>query len=725
MSDYLHIDFETRSEIELGGTKSVGVHNYSLHSSTQILMMAWAFGDEEVELWEPRKDELPQKLLTGLNNPKQLLAAYNSQFERNIFNHCWPRWFPQYKLSMPIERFQDPQASARYLSLPGYLDEVGTILGLPYELQKDKRGEELLDLFAKPSLTRKKKGEERKIFFATPESNPEAWRAFGEYCKKDVVAEREVMRRLQMLKVFPLPERERKVWIFDQRVNDRGIAVDLNFVAKAYELATREKKEKIAENNVLTGLANSNSNDQMLGWVTSQGYKTGSLRKEAVQAELDFNTELTALCREVLAVRKSASSTTYTKLSAIMRQVSPDGRLRNQFLYMGSSRCGRWSGNAVQLHNMARPTQTFEDLSNVNKLREFVNQNDYDGIKKEFGSVLLAIKSCIRTSFIAERKGQTDTMLRVCDLNAIETRVAAWICECKDLLQVFHDGKDPYLDFAVKMTGIPYEKLEADLKSKIQEIKAIAKGHRQIAKPGVLGCVYRLSGGQIGKHPKTGDLIKKGLWGYAANMGIDQPKEKWHEVVRIFRESYIEIPNFWKIAEDAVFDVLTGGPRTKRQLGPNGCVEIDKIELKDRHPLMRIKLPSGRYLHYMDARIEPTKMPWTNDNGEEVWKKGLIYAGVDQVTKQWRTVTSHGGKILENIVQAIARDILAESLMRFEFGLDMPCVAHVHDEGIVENENDCFSSGVELMEKIMGEPISWAPGLPLKAEGFESLYYHK
>lgn len=714
MNSFLHIDYETASEVQLGGGKgSVGLHNYSTHSSTRVLMLAWAYGDERVELWQPHSETMPEALRRGLEDQSQLLAAWNASFERYISNNVL-------KLNLDIQRFHDPQASARYLSLPGSLDDVGVILDLPAALRKDRRGEELVNLFSKMTKKKKKRGEPVEYQFCNWDTNPDEWQEFCEYCRQDVITEREIMRRLEILQVFPLPERERRIWIFDQTVNDRGMPVDVEFVTKAYALASREKDEKIKENNTLTGLANSNSNSQMLAWVKTQGYKTGSLRKEAVQAELDFNTDLTELARQALLIRKSASSTTYKKLSAILRQVSADARLRNQFLYMGSARCGRWSGNAVQLHNMARPTKVFEDLRNVDKLRAMVYADDYAGIKTTFDSVLLAVKSCIRTAFVAK----PGNSLRVSDLNAIETRVAAWVCECQPLLNVFLQNKCPYIDFASKMTGIPYEVLYRDYMSADATLKAIAKKHRQDAKPGVLGCVYRLSGGQLGKN-KHGDVIKQGLWGYAANMGIDLSRERCHEIVGIFRDVYDDIPKFWVIAEQAVMDVLEGGSRATRKLGPNGCIVIDKIIIKDRGAVMRIKLPSGRYLHYIDAHTELVKMPWQDRNGNDVWKRGFVYAGINQETKQWQKVNSHGGKILENIVQGIARDVLAESLLVFEQQLAMPVVGHVHDEGIVEDTDDLLAFGVSTMESVMGQPIAWAPGLPLKAEGFESTYYHK
>jgi DNA polymerase len=315
------------------------------------------------------------------------------------------------------------------------------------------------------------------------------------------------------------------------------------------------------------------------------------------------------------------------------------------------------------------------------------------------------------------------------------------------------DGRDPYLDFASKLFGIPYEKLKDDYDGKNgKEAKTAAKRMRQIAKPGVLGAVYRLGGGQWGVNPRTKDREKKGLWGYAESMGIDMPQEQAHQVVKIFREAYPEIggtPNrdtgfeggIWYVLENAVRDVLQG-ERTIRKLGPDGCIVIDKVTIEGRDPMLRIKLPSGRYLHYMDASIQNVKMPWTqkkdmpvefNEKGEgtkyetqdvDVYKPGFTYYGKDQHTDQWTLIVSHGGKIFENIVQAIARDVLADKLLEFE-QLGLEVVGHVHDEGICLSDDDPFAPGVMEMEKIMNTPVQWAPSLPLGSDGFEDYFYHK
>lgn len=343
----------------------------------------------------------------------------------------------------------------------------------------------------------------------------------------------------------------------------------------------------------------------------------------------------------------------------------------------------------------------------------------------------------------------------VADLAAIETRVGGWLAQCSGLNDVFvpytdqfgdyqRNGKDPYIAFATKMYGIPYDSLYADFCNKNgKERKADAKRKRQIAKPGVLGAIYRLSGGQLVEVKEDGIVQytkKTGLWNYAELMGIEMSQEQSHEVVRIFRDSYPEIcdpkTGIWKQLENAVADVMhPNHPATVRTIGPGGCVVIDRINFIDsqgreeRKPMMRMRLPSGRYLHYLDARLELTMMPWKgqDEDGNEidVYRDSLLYGGVDQKTKQWKpNITTHGGKIFENVVQGIARDILGVKLLAFE-DAEMSCVGHVHDEGICLVEDDLLSGTVEDMVKIMSAPVDWAPGLLLGADGFSEKYYHK
>jgi DNA polymerase len=734
---FLVTDFETRSELEL---TEYGLHNYATHPTTRALCLGWGLvknleDKSPMSLWEPHKGSMPTELLQHLRNPTIDILAFNSAFERYIFKYVLG-------MDIPVERFQDPQASARYLSLPASLEHVGIALRLPKELRKDKRGKELIQLFCTPHTRTKKQG--GGVYFNDWNSHPAEWEEFMQYCVQDCVAELEVARRENLLGAFPLPARERPIWIFDQKVNDRGMPTDKGFVEKLFAMASKNKKEKKDLQNLKTGLENANSRTQLLPWLKDRGYTINNLRKPNIELFLkDPEAKLTDECRDVLTARLEASSTSYKKLETILRHISPDQRLRNQFIFMGSDRCGRWASTASQLHNMARPDGTFEDLDNVRKARGLVYANEYDKLKNAFMlkgkyySPLIIAKNIIRTVFVPP-EGQR---FNVCDLNAIETRVGAWVAQCQPLLDVFknsvENGGDPYLSFAVKMTGIPYDKLYYDLKINPDRVaKALAKLRRQIAKPGVLGAIYRMGGGSW-KKDGNGDWYKSGLWGYAESMGIEMTQEEAHEVVRIFRESYPEIcgngfngemKGIWIQLEEAVADVLAG-ERTVRKLGPFDCIEIDKLTIDGRNPILRIKLPSGRRLHYFDAAMVMTKMPWQRKNKEtdemeDVIRPAFTYYGLNQDTHQWVPITSHGGHIFENIVQAIARDVLADKLLEFDqIGLEV--VGHVHDEGITLSKDDPFEPGVIEMEAIMDRPVDWAMSLPLGSDGFEDYFYHK
>ena len=404
MIKVLRIDFETCSAVELSGQESVGLHNYMTHPTTRALMLAYKLpGAKTVDIWFPHEGPMPAELRAALLDPEVFISAFNSAFERYGLEFlCGFKLHPS--------RFIDPQVGCRYLTLPASLEGAGEVLGLPAHLKKDARGEELIKLFCVPHYTRKKKGVEPKMFFNDWNSHPSEWLEFSDYCIQDVIAEEEVERRCEILEALPLPPFERKLWIFDQIVNDRGIPVDVELVEKAYRLGVRAKEEAIAEQDAISGLENSNSTTQLLPWAREHGYPYNTLGKDFVDAVLkDPQIVLSEECRKVLTKRREAASTTYTKLAKILRQVSPDGILYNQFVFMGSTRCARWSGNGVQLHNLARPDKTFESYKSLADARALIRAEDYEGIKERFkdqktdkpGSVLLVIKNCIRSVFIA------------------------------------------------------------------------------------------------------------------------------------------------------------------------------------------------------------------------------------------------------------------------------------------------------------------------------------
>jgi DNA polymerase bacteriophage-type len=396
------IDFESRSPFH---PSDVGLHNYIFHTATEPLFLWYRIGDGEykrVSFYLGEITEQSSELHMALMNPNVMFVAFNSAFERYMLQKL--------NYIIPASRFIDPQVGGRYLSLPASLEVQCHVMGLPPNLTKDKRGDELIKLFCQQVVEKKtKKNPDPRTYYNDWNSHPKEWAEFLDYGRQDLVAEGELLRRMRVLKALPLPEFEQKVWILDQKINDRGMPVDLAFVKKMYALGLRAKAEKKKEFEDFTGVKNANSPQQVKAWAKPQGYPFDTLKKDTVTSVLKDPTRiLTDACRTALKMRAEAASTSYQKLGKILECVSSDGRVHGQFIFMGSSRCGRWSGNAVQLHNFARPLPPkdlngydFEDQKVVQEARAMVHAEDYDGIKKKYGSVLLVVKSLIRTVFVA------------------------------------------------------------------------------------------------------------------------------------------------------------------------------------------------------------------------------------------------------------------------------------------------------------------------------------
>src|SRR5271155_902408 len=375
---YLFVDFETASEVDL---ESVGLANYASHRSTRVLMLSYAIDNGEVELWEPHKSpRLPKDLADALIDPSIFKVAWNAPFEIEIFSK-------NLHIDIPMEFWIDAQVQARYLSLPGGLDKVGKILGLP-EDEKKKYGTKLINMFCFPSSMG---GEETLFGLSEPvfkdwNTHPREWEEFCEYCKGDVVAERTLFYRMNSL---PIPETEQRVWYLDQKINNTGLPVAREFADNAYAMAVTARNKLIASLKEKTGLENPNSGAQFLEWVKKEGFPFGSIRKEFVVSALNepaATSKLTPLGREVLKIRQEAAKNSYTKLEKLHNFVSPDGRLRHQFLFYGASRTGRWSGTGVQVQNLTRPMKEVE--KKYERALEIITAGDYEAAEKEFSSVI-------------------------------------------------------------------------------------------------------------------------------------------------------------------------------------------------------------------------------------------------------------------------------------------------------------------------------------------------
>jgi len=403
----LFLDYESRAPFS---PSEKGLWNYANSPLMEPLFLwyrpaVWTKANDYKWLEEPKcwriweKEPIPEDLVEYFKDSEVKLVAFNSAFER---------YLTQYKVgyTIPASRFLDPQVYGRYLSLPASLDVQGQVLELPDHLSKMKRGKELVKLFCSPVIIKATKKRVASQYYNDWNSHPTQWQEFLDYGCQDVIAEAELLRRERILGAYPLPPMEQELWLLDQKINDRGMPLDVSFAKKMYNLALKAKAEAKLNFEKITGIENANSPAQIKVWASTQGYPYPSINKDVVASALkDPNLKLTDMCRAALKMRAEAASTSYQKLGRMLECVSQDGTLKGQFVFLGSARCGRWTGNAVQLQNMARPGKVggfdFEDQSVVREARALVHGEKYDEIKAKYGSVLLVVKSLIRTAFVA------------------------------------------------------------------------------------------------------------------------------------------------------------------------------------------------------------------------------------------------------------------------------------------------------------------------------------
>jgi len=639
-------------------------------------MLAYALNKDEPKLWQPHiEPELPPAIDEMLSDPFITKVSWNAGFERHILKFVLSR-------DIPLDEWLDPSVWAKHVSIPGSLNDASEVLGLEADQAKLTDGTRLINMFCYPvceARTDSLFGSERAIFRDWT-TDPDDWKKFGTYCLQDVVAERAILRKLQR---FPLPAIEQKGWELDQRINERGVPIDPLLCRNGLHISDQAKYVLGLRMKKITGLDNPNSRAQLLPWAQKNGYPYKSLGKPWVERAL--NGKLPADCREVFELRQQASKTSASKLEAIEDIVSTDGRVRNQFSFLGSSRCGRWSGRDIQPHNLPRPSKLVE--KNMDLAVELIRAGKYDEIKKKFTNEMDVVSSCIRPAFRAPEGKK----FLISDLSAIENRGIGWITGCREILQVFEKGLDPYLDFGAKMFHKPY--------------KDVTKDERQTAKPAVLGAGYRLSGGEESVD-RFGNPIKTGLWGYCLQYGVEMTQEEAIDAVGVFRSAYKPVVNFWYALENIAADVICGA----------GARSVGPITFELAHNVLMIHLPSGRRLHYIHPRIEEREF-----YGK--MKPTIIYQGRQLQTKNWGDITTHGGKLLENITQGISRDFLLNGMFEAE-KIGLPIVLHVHDELVAEVDNGS-SLGVKDLKACMEVRPSWALDFPLVAEGFQSAYYRK
>lgn len=491
-----------------------------------------------------------------------------------------------------------------------------------------------------------------------PADAPEKWEQFKTYCKRDVDVEMQIRKKLRN---YPIPDREQMLYCMDQRINDRGIRVDTQMVSQAIACDLLYKETATKRAYELSGLENPNSVSQLKGWLSEKGIEVDSLAKDTVM-ELVGKTE--GEVSELLKLRLAMSKTSVKKYEAIERAVC-DGRVHGLLQFYGANRTGRWAGRLVQIHNL--PQNHMEDLELA---RSLVKEGRFDLVELLYPSTPEVLSELIRTAFVAK----PGCRFIISDFSAIEARVLAWMSGEAWRLQVFSTHGKIYEASASAMFGVPIEEI-----GKTSPL-------RQKGKIAELALGY---GGSVGA------LVSMG----ATKMGLSE--EELPDLVSQWRLANPHITEFWWKVDAAAYKAVK--ERT--------TVQMDRLVFEYRGGILFIHLPSGRKLSYVKPRLE------LNRFGRE----GITYEGVGE-SKKWTRIETYGPKMVENIVQAVSRDILAEAMLRLEkAGFDI--VMHVHDEVVLEVPEGI--SSVEEVNELMAVNPSWTMGLPLKAAGFESVFYKK
>lgn len=647
----LAIDVETYCELDI---KSVGAYRYCEHPSFEIMLFAYAFDDEPVQIIDLANDEfLPGEVQWALCDPKILKTAFNANFERNTISSS-------YGFPTNPEQWECTMIKALTMGLPGSLDMVGKALNFEEDKQKMKEGKALIQYFCKPCKPTKTNGKRTRNL---PEHDSEKWELFKEYCKQDVEVERAIRNKL---KKFETTDKEKRLWQLDQVINDRGVGTDLVLINKAIECDLGFKERLENEARELTGLDNPNSPTQLKKWLSERvGYEVTSLTKDSVPGLLEDAKDDNV--KRVLELRQLMAKTSIKKYEAMKKSRCKDGRIRGLLQFYGANRTGRWAGRLVQVQNL--PQNHLPDLDDA---RTFIRNGQFDDVEFLYDSIPDTLSQLIRTAFIP-REGNR---FMVADFSAIEARVIAWYAGEQWRLDVFATHGKIYEASASQMFHVPIESIKkgSDLRQK-GKIAELALGY----------------GGSVG-----------------AIMSMDKsksiPEEELPGLVKSWRNANPNITKFWWDVDKAAKKAINERTTVCMQYG---------LKFIYNPGVLFIQLPSGRKLAYIKPKIEPHET-------FEGYK--ITYEGMEQTSKQWTRISTYGPKLVENIVQATARDCLGEAMFNVE-AAGYPVVFHVHDELIMDVPKD-FGK-LEEVNDIFGKPISWAPGLPLKADGYECDYYMK
>lgn len=636
-----------------------GLYKYAQSPDFEILLFAYQLDDNPVGILDFTKNEnLPIIILRALSDPKVIKHAYNAAFEWYCLNQAG------YKT--PIEQWRCTMAHGLYCGYTAGLDATGKAIGLPQDKQKMTVGKALIRYFCTPCKPTKANGGR---IWNQPWHDKVKWELFKDYCKQDVVTEHAILKRLDL---FPMPEAEEQLWQMDVLMNACGVRVDTTLIDGALYLDTVSTQKLTDEAISLTGLQNPNSQQQLLQWIRDNGAEADNLQKATVTELLDRDNP--DKVQRMLEIRQQLGKTSIKKYVAMDTARGEGDRVRGLTQYYGANRTGRWAGRLVQLQNLPR-----NYLKTLDYARNLVKAKNYDGVKLLYGNVPDTLSQLIRTAFIPSEGHK----FVVADFSAIEARVIAWLAGEQWVNEVFATHGKIYEATASQMFGVPVER--------------IMKGNpeyslRQKGKVATLALGYQ--GG-------TSALIAMG----ALQMGLTE--EELPDIVQRWRQANPRIKDLWYAVEQAALTVMqTAQPQAIR-----GLIFALEGDLIYGQSFLTVQLPSGRKLFY--------PKPFLKEN--QFGKMAIHYYTVGQQTRKWEVTSTYGGKMTENLVQAIARDCLAVTLERVA-AKGLQVVFHVHDEVIIDAP---METTVDEVCGLMAEPVPWAPGLVLKGAGFESNYYMK
>lgn len=657
---HLSIDIETRSSVDIG---KAGLYKYAQSPDFRILLFAFQEDGNPVEVVDlAQGEEIPEHAVRMLADPDVTKHAYNAAFEWYCLNRAG--------YQTPLEQWRCTMAHGLYCGYTAGLDATGKAIGLPRDKQKLAAGKALIRYFCVPCRPTKTNGNRT---WNQPWHAKEKWELFKEYNRQDVVTERAILNRLEQ---FPMPESEQKQWQMDVLMNAFGVRVDTELIKGALYIDAVSTQELTEEAVRITGLGNPNSGAQLVPWLNTQCGRDRfqDIQKATVADALDHREDYPEDMQRMLEIRQQLGKTSIKKYVAMDTAKGEGDRVRGLTQYYGANRTGRWAGRMVQMQNLPR-----NYLKTLDYARDLVKDKNYAGLKLLYGNVPDTLSQLIRTAFIPSEGNK----FVVSDFSAIEARVIAWLAGEQWVNEVFATHGKIYEATAAQMFGVPVER--------------IAKGNpeyslRQKGKVATLALGYQ--GG-------TSALIAMG----ALNMGLTE--DELPDIVSRWRQANPRIRDLWYAVENAALAAM----ETARPQAIRGLIFALEGDLLYGQSFLTVRLPSGRKLYY--------PKPFLKEN--QFGKQALHYYTVGQQTRKWEVASTYGGKMTENIVQAIARDCLAVTLERI-YDRGLQTVFHVHDEVIIDAP---METTVEEICDLMAEPIPWAPGLILKGAGFESSYYMK